>query len=74
LTTWEVVEEKLREDWSPEQVSGWMKKRQGIQISHGWIYQHILADKQAGGDLHTHLRCQKKRRKRYGKNENRASP
>jgi IS30 family transposase len=55
VTTWEVVEEKLREDWSPEQVSGWMKKRQGIQISHGWIYQHILADKQAGGDLHTHL-------------------
>jgi len=31
-----------------------------------WIYQHILKDKQAGGDLHQHLRCQKKRRKRYG--------
>jgi len=28
-TTWKVVEEKLREDWSPEQVSGWLKKRQG---------------------------------------------
>lgn len=68
-TTWEVVEEKLREDWSPEQVSGWLKKRQGIPISHEWIYQHILADKQAGGDLYTHLRCQKKRRKRYGKHD-----
>ena len=68
-TTWEVVEEKLREDWSPEQVSGWLKKRQGIPISHEWIYQHILADKQAGGGLYTHLRCQKKHRKRYGKQE-----
>jgi IS30 family transposase len=68
-TTWEVVEEKLREDWSPEQVSGWLKKRQGIQISHEWIYQHILADQQASGDLYTHLRCQKKRRKRYGKHD-----
>ena len=76
-TTWKVVEEKLREDWSPEQVSRWLKNRQGIQISHEWIYQHILADQQAGGDLYTHLRCQpalaaspgKKRRKRYGKQD-----
>ena len=35
-------------------------------ISHEWIYQHVLADKRAGGDLYKHLRCQKKRRKRYG--------
>ena len=62
-TTWEVVEERLREDWSPEQVSGWLEMRQGIQISHEWIYQHILADKKAGGGLYTHLRCQKKCRK-----------
>jgi IS30 family transposase len=68
-TTWKVVEEKLREDWSPEQVSGWLKNRKGMQISHEWIYQHILADKQADGELYTHLRCQKKRRKRYGKHD-----
>ena len=30
------------------------------------IYQYILRDKRAGGDLHTHLRCRKPRRKRYG--------
>jgi len=66
---WEVVEEKLRQDWSPEQVSGWLEKRQAIRISHEWIYQHILADQRAGGDLYTHLRCQKKRRKRYGKHD-----
>jgi transposase, IS30 family len=49
-----------------EQVSGWLKRYHAIQVSHEWIYQHILADKQAGGDLYRHLRCQKKRRKRYG--------
>jgi IS30 family transposase len=68
-TTWEKVEEKLRGDWSPEQISGWLKKRQGIRISHEWIYQHILADQRAGGELYRHLRCQKKRRKRYGKQD-----
>ena len=31
-----------------------------------WIYQYILQDKAYGGDLYRHLRCQKKRRKRYG--------
>jgi len=67
--TWEVVEEELRQEWSPEQVSGWLEKRQGIRISHEWIYQHILADQRTGGDLYTHLRCQKKRRKRYGKHD-----
>jgi IS30 family transposase len=69
--TWEVVEEKLRQDWSPEQVSGWLEKRQGIRISHEWIYQHILADQQAGGDLSIHLRQHGKRRKRYGKYDRR---
>lgn len=64
--TWELIETKLRLDWSPEQVSGWLNRQSAIQVSHEWIYQYILADKQAGGDLYRHLRCQKKRRKRYG--------
>ena len=37
-----------------------------MQVSHEWIYEHILADKRAGGTLHKHLRSQKKGRKRYG--------
>jgi len=69
--TWAVVEEKLRQDWSPEQVSGWLEKQQEIQISHEWIYQYILTDKQAGGDLYTHLRQHGKRRKRYGQYDRR---
>lgn len=63
---WTNVERLVRQDWSPEQISGRLKKEQGICISHEWIYQHILADKRANGDLYKHLRCQKKRRKRYG--------
>jgi IS30 family transposase len=64
--TWVVVEKLLRQEWSPEQISGRLKQEQKIGISHEWIYQHVLADKRAGGDLYKHLRCQKQRRKRYG--------
>lgn len=63
---WNRVEELLRQDWSPEQVSGWLLREEGITISHEWIYQYVYADKRDGGDLHKHLRCQKPRRKRYG--------
>ncbi|MFA9614993.1 MAG: IS30 family transposase [Deltaproteobacteria bacterium] len=63
---WAVVEAKIHLEWSPEQISDWLKRHLVIQISHEWIYQYILADKRAGGTLYRHLRCQKKRRKRYG--------
>lgn len=64
--TWTVVEKLLRQDWSPEQISGRLRKEQKVCISHEWIYQHVLANKRAGGSLYKHLRCQKQRRKRYG--------
>ena len=64
--TWALVEEKLRLDWSPEQISGWLKGNSDAQVSPEWIYHCIYADKGSGGDLHKHLRCQKKRRKRAG--------
>ena len=68
---WAVVEKLLRQDWSPEQIAGRLKKEQAIRISHEWIYQHVLSDKQAGGILYKHLRCQKQHRKRYGKYDRR---
>ena len=40
-------------------------------MSHERIYQYIYADKRVGGALHTHLRSQKKRRKRYGSGRSR---
>ena len=61
---WSEVESLLREDWSPEQISGRLKKEQRVLISHEWIYLHVYADKVSGGDLYRHLRCQKRRRKR----------
>jgi len=48
-----------------------MEKYKESSVSHEWIYQYIYTDKKAGGVLHKHLRCQKKRRKRYGSNERR---
>lgn len=63
---WERVGQLLEQDWSPEQISGRLRRESGPRISHEWIYLHVYADKHDGGDLHTHLRCRKKRRKRYG--------
>ena len=64
--TWAQVEEKLRLDGSPEHISRWLKKYTLDPVSHESIYQYVYADKRAGGDLHKHLRCQKKYRKRHG--------
>ena len=64
--TWNLVERMLREDWSPEQVSKRLIDSGLESVSPEWIYQYIINDKIKGGNLHTHLRCQKKRRKRYG--------
>ncbi|MFT5084359.1 MAG: IS30 family transposase [Lentisphaeria bacterium] len=65
-STWQRVEILLREEWSSEQISGGLKKTDLQSVSPEWIYQYILTDKKAGGDLHAYLRCQKKREKLYG--------
>jgi IS30 family transposase len=69
--TWRWVEQLLREDWSPEQISCWLEMEKSVSVSHEWIYLYIYQDKSEGGDLHRHLRCQKPRRKRYGSNDRR---
>ena len=67
------IEQLICKEWSPEQISGWMKKTMNISVSHEWIYQYILKDKFATGSLHLHLRCKKKRKKRYGSNDRRGN-
>ena len=57
---------RLRDEWSPEHISGRFKAGKTGQLSTQTNYDFVLADKQARGDLHTHLRSQKKRKKRYG--------
>ena len=46
-------------------------KKDGLPVSYEWIYQYILRDKHAGGDLYLHLRYRKKRKKRYVSNDHR---
>jgi IS30 family transposase len=63
---WRRVESWLRQEWSPAQISDWLRLREGVRLSHEWIYQYVLRDRAEGGDLHRHLRCQKQRKQRYG--------
>jgi IS30 family transposase len=66
------IQHLIEQDWSPEQIHGRL-------MLIGWddvpcverIYQYIYQDKADGGDLHSHLRCQKKRRKRYASGQQR---
>jgi IS30 family transposase len=65
-TLWHNVEQLLQQEWSPEQISLWLKSEKGFLISHEWIYHYVLQNKTSGGKLYLHLRCKKQRRKRYG--------
>ena len=47
-STWARVEQLLREDWSPEQISGWLTREEGVSVSHERIYQHVYEDKRRG--------------------------
>jgi len=68
---WQAVEQLLRADLSPEQISGRLRRDQVLQISHETIYQRVWADKRRGGTLFRRLRQRPRYRKRYGTNEKR---
>ena len=69
---WRFVRFLLKEDWSPEQISGWLRRFDILSISHETIYRHVWRDLQAGGTLHRHLRGARKQcRKRYGRYDSR---
>jgi IS30 family transposase len=67
----ELIAALLREDLSPEQVSGRLRLEGRLHVSHETIYQFILDNKRGGGHLYRRLRQRRKRRKRYGTRENR---
>ena len=68
----QIVTEKIKLDWSPDQISGYLKREEIAEISHERIYQFLQADKKSGGTLYTHLRhAGKKRKKRYGAKDRR---
>ncbi|MDX8381500.1 MAG: IS30 family transposase, partial [Ghiorsea sp.] len=54
-----------------EEIGAWLRMEGGRFVSYQWIYQHVYADKAKGVDLHSFLRCQKKRKKRHGSNNRR---
>jgi transposase, IS30 family len=66
------VEEKIVEDWSPEQIAGRLKQHQpqelrGLGISHESIYYWIYEKSEKYKKLHTHLRTHRKKRRGHGK-------
>jgi len=62
-----LIEVLIRQDFSPEQVCGFLYRKHRIRISHESVYRHVLKDKTQGGNLYLHLRhSSKKRKKRYG--------
>ena len=62
-----VIESHLVEKWSPEQISGRLKKEGILSVSHETIYQHIYQDRRHGGTLYYHLRHRGKKYNRRSK-------
>ena len=57
----------IRLQWSPRQVSGWLKRHRILSISHQTLYRYIWYDQWTHGSLYLQLRqAGKRRRKRYG--------
>jgi IS30 family transposase len=55
------IKSKLKEDWSPEQISGRMKRDKGFTVCHETIYRYIYYNKSRGGRLYKHLRHKNKK-------------
>ncbi|NYS60510.1 helix-turn-helix domain-containing protein [Halomonas salicampi] len=50
-----IVAKQLREEWSLDQISGFMAPCVGIGVSHLWSYSLVWNDKARGGDLFVNL-------------------
>jgi transposase, IS30 family len=75
--TWEFIELHLKTHWSPEQISGVLKKRYQAGdlslscVSHESIYRYVYKDKDKLGVLYKYLRRKKRYKKRTGAYEKR---
>jgi len=63
-----LINSKLLLKWSPDQISGWLRRAKDTLISYETIYQYIWRDKQSGGLLYQDLRRQGKRYQSRRKN------
>ena len=69
---WSRVFSLVREKWSPEQISGYLKVQREMSISAETIYRYLRRDKQARGPLWNHTRGMSKfGRKRYRSKDSR---
>jgi len=51
------IRSKLKQDWSPEQISGRMKIDIGVSVVHETIYRYIYTNKKNGGKLYCQTNC-----------------
>lgn len=66
------IHEKIKEEWSPEQVSATMAQAGIDSVSHETIYRYLQTERSEGGTLYTRLRHKsRKYRKRYGSTDRR---
>ena len=56
-----LIDSKLSLKWSPDQISGWLRRENDTLISYETIYQYIWRDKHSGGQLYQYLRRKGKR-------------
>lgn len=68
-----IIIEKLNQQWSPEQISGWLFRHfPHHKVSHETIYKYVWTDKRNGGSMFKQLRHHgKKYNKRSGPNAGR---
>ncbi len=60
------VRAKLKQEWSPEQISGRMRQEREDGVSHETIYRFIYDNKAGGGRLYRHLRHKNKKYHKRG--------
>ena len=57
---WRVRQYILEEQWSPKQISGYLKREEGVSISHETIYRLIRNDERLAGQCRHKMKYRKK--------------
>ncbi len=69
---WRIVEDRLADGWSPEQIACRLRKEGVPMAGRQWIYRHVRADRKAGGQLYLlPLRCGKRPNRKGGRHAGR---
>ena len=64
---WSRIEERLRRQWSPEQIAGRLRLQGGASVGKTWIYRQVWEDRAKGGTLYRNLRRRGKKANRRGR-------